>query len=75
MNISITVTPDPITGFFNIVYTEKIEEQPEPLTVSLLTLSVPETMKTVADLLASYIEVRVNATKKQEQRTMDGSEV
>lgn len=71
-NISITIIPDPSTGYFTVRYEEIVEEISDPLIVSLLTLSVPETMKTVSDLLASYVEVYTNENnKKQKRQPMD----
>jgi len=70
MNIEITIIPDDALGSFSVQYKEMFEHK-QDLNVSLLTLSVPETMKLVSDLLMCYVESRTSGREKKEQQAVD----
>lgn len=70
MKIEIAIVPDDALGSFNVRYIEMLANK-EPLNVSMLTLSVKETMQLVSDLLMSYVEIKTYGDKEQKQQSMD----
>lgn len=70
MKIEIAIVPDDVLGNFNVKYIEMLEGK-DPLNVSMLTLSVKETMQLVSDLLMSYVEMKTYGDKEQKQQSVD----